>query len=134
MSTATPDRLRPHPTQRFAPPTDLFDLRWAADQLEKEQGSGQHGHKQITLFKHGPATVALYAFDAGSRLDHHVVDGPVILHALTGKLRVQAERQIHRLEEGMMLRLAPGVPHDVTAQTDGRMLMITCVEGPLSHT
>lgn len=134
MSTYTPspNRLRPHPAERFAAEHDRVDLYQAAEMLEHED-SGQHGHRQIALFKHGPATVALFTFEAGARLADHVIDGPVILQALAGHMRVTTEDAGYELNEGQLLRLAPGVRHDIAANLDSRLLMTICVEGPNSH-
>lgn len=131
MATS-PTRLRPHPEKRFAPDEHVFDLKVAAAELKAEP-SGQHGHKQIALFKHGPATLALFMFDAGARLDDHVIDGPVIIQTLTGHLSIQTEQRTYALPAGTLLRLAPGVKHDVQASEASQMLLTICVEGDASH-
>lgn len=128
----TSTRLRPHPSKRFAPDEHVFDLKVAAAELKREP-SGQHGHKQIALFKHGPATLALFVFDPGARLEDHVIDGPVIIQTLTGHLSVTTGERSYALPAGALLRLAPGVPHDVQASEASQMLLTVCVEGDSSH-
>jgi quercetin dioxygenase-like cupin family protein len=123
---------RTAPRLRFAADTDRFDLNQAAEALLCE-GSGQNRHQQIALFKHGPATLALYCFKAGSSLPDHVVDGPVIIHTLEGCLSVRTDEGELTLEAGQLLRLAPGVRHDIAAISDSRMLLNICIEGPDSH-
>ena len=130
--TITSTRLRPHPSKRFAPDEHVFDLKIAADELRAES-SGQRGHKQITLFKHGPSTLAMFMFDPGARLADHVVDGPVIMQTLSGHLSVTTDERSYALPAGTLLRLAPGVRHDVQASEASQMLMTVCVEGPESH-
>ena len=132
MNDQSPGRLRTPPEQRFAPPEELVDLPAAAHQLLAEP-SGQHGHKQMALFRHGQATLALYCFDAAGRLPDHVVDGPVIIHVLAGRLHVNTDHNTHTLAAGQILRLAPGVRHDVTADEPTQMLLTVCLQGPDSH-
>lgn len=133
MSTNPSGRSRPHPAMRFSPPEDRVDLNAEIKALLEEPGSGQHGHRQKALFHHGPATLALYAFEAGSKLPNHVVDGSVIIQVLQGRLVVATENARHELSAGDLLRLAPGVVHDVEAVDQSQMLLTVCVEGPDSH-
>jgi len=128
MSSPAPKRLREHPRQRFAGEGDVFDLKAVADELAAEP-SGEHGHKQIALFKQGPATLALFLFEPDARLDNHRVDGAVIIHTLAGRLRVTANGKQHDLPEGSLLRLAPGVEHDVHAAEPSQMLLTISYEG-----
>lgn len=132
MNTSQEGHQRTAPRVRFASDADRFDLNQAAEALLAE-ASGQNKHQQIALFKHGPATLALYCFKAGSSLPGHVVDGPVIIHTLQGCLILRTEEGELTLETGQLLRLAPGVRHDIAALTDSRMLLTICVEGPASY-
>lgn len=131
-SQPQPDRLREHPEQRFAGADEKFDLNEAIRNLHAEP-SGQRGHKQINLFKHGAATLALYHFDQGAKLDDHTVDGPVIIHVLNGRLIVRADGRQHELGPNELLRFAPGVCHSVEAREHTEMLLTICVAGPGSH-
>jgi len=133
MSASPENSARPRPAERFAPLEDVVDLNDAAARLRNEPNAGRHGHRQMALFHHGPATVALYCFEAGSKLPDHVVDGPVMIHVLEGRLRVSTNETKHELSAGQLLRLAPGVNHDVEATEASRMLLTVCVEGPNSH-
>lgn len=133
MSNAPEDRLRPPPEARFAARAEVVDLDAATEHLQREAGGGQHGHRQVALFHQGPVTVALYTFDAGAGLPDHVVDGAVLIHVLDGRLRVSAEGEEHQLNAGKLLRLAPGVRHDVTADAASRMLLHVHLAGPESH-
>ncbi|MFW6060736.1 MAG: cupin domain-containing protein [Phycisphaeraceae bacterium] len=126
-------RVRPRPAERFAPAEDQVDLNEAVAQLWTEPNAGSHGHRQMALFHHGPATVALYCFEAGASLPDHVVDGSVTIHVLKGRLSVTTENGRRDLPAGHLLRLAPGVVHDVEASEQSEMLLTVCVEGPNSH-
>ncbi|MEX1017628.1 MAG: cupin domain-containing protein [Phycisphaeraceae bacterium] len=134
MNRADEGRVRTHPNQRFATHEDVFDLDAAADQLLAEPGSGQHGHRQMTLFRHGPATLALFCFEqAGARMPDHTVNGPVIIHVLKGRLTIHTDDAEHDLSAGQLLRLAPNVRHDVVAAEPAQMLLTVSLEGPGSH-
>ena len=132
MADSPSQRLRPHPEQRFATSEEQLNLEEVSEYLRKEP-SGRHGHKQMALFKHGPATLALFHFERGAKLDDHTVDGPVIIHVLDGRLRVRCSDSEHDLAAGTLLRLSPGVRHNVRAEEDSRMLLTVCLEGPGSH-
>ncbi|HEX7009514.1 MAG TPA: AraC family ligand binding domain-containing protein [Phycisphaeraceae bacterium] len=132
MSGSSSHRVRTPPRVRFAPSEDRFNLKTAAETLAREP-SGQRGHKQMALFRHGPATLALYLFETGASLPDHVVDGPVIIHVLQGRLKVATDQTEHDLPAGTLLRLAPNVRHDVSALERSQMLLTICVEGPGSH-
>ena len=129
MSTRPAERLRQPPSQRFATSEDVIDLKQAAQRLVR-QSSDTQGHRQMTLFKQGPATLALFLFDEGARLADHVVDGPVIIHVLAGRVKVATDAATHELAEGTLLRLAPKVRHDLEATEPSQVLMTMCLEGP----
>ena len=117
------ERLRQHPTPRFAAPQHQYDLRDVTAKLGMEFEAGQAGHRQETLYKHGSTTVALFLFGHLTRLPPHRTNGVVTIHLLEGHLQVTAEGQAHDLHAGHLLVLAPGVEHDVVAREESRMLL-----------
>jgi len=123
------ERLREHPEERFRPAVHEIDLGAAAAQIEAEPLGEARKHRQKTLYKQGPMTVALFHFEAGSGLPPHVADGVVTVHVLTGRLRMMAQGEAHDLPAGKMLVMAPGVRHDVQAVEDSRMLLTVCLDG-----
>ena len=129
MHSPQPGETRTPPRERFAPAEDEVDLAEAAAALRQEPGAGSHGHRQMALFRRGAETVALYCFEAGSKLPDHVVQGPVLIQTLKGRLRVKTDQTTHELPAGMLLRLAPGVTHDVEAVEESDMLLTVCIEG-----
>ncbi|MFA9477356.1 AraC family ligand binding domain-containing protein [Phycisphaerales bacterium AB-hyl4] len=134
MSDGAEGRVRTPPRERFAPAEEMFDLAAVAEKLLAEPGSGRHGHRQMTLFRHGPATLALFCFEeADARFPDHVVDGVVIIQVLKGRLTVHTEQSAHEMQAGQVLRLGPNVRHDVVAAEPSQMLLTVCVEGPGSH-
>jgi quercetin dioxygenase-like cupin family protein len=123
-----PDRLRVHPDERFAAAQRKIDLAAATAELAAEGRPGSKGHHQKTLYRHGQATIALFAFEAGGRMDEHVTAGTVSIHALDGRLRVNAGGEAHVLTAGQLVVLAPGVKHDLTAEEPTRMLLTVHLE------
>ncbi len=130
MNQTHDGRMRTPPLERFSPPEEVFDIDVAAAELLAEPGGGQHGHRQVALFRHGPATLALYCFETkGAKLPDHVVDGMVIIQVLKGRLNIHTDQADYDLPSGQLLRLAPGVRHDVVASEPSQMLLTVCVEG-----
>ncbi len=129
MESPKPERLRQHPAQRFAGPQHQFDLAAAAAKLRQEHEAGQAGHRQESLYKHGPTSVSLFLFGHLTRLPPHRAKGVVFIHVLKGHLRVNADGQVHDLRTGNLLVLSPGVEHDVVAQEETEMLLTVHLEG-----
>lgn len=128
MDQPPDDRPRTPPRERFRPSEDVIDLPAATAKLLEEPPSNRHGHRQITLYKHGAETLALFHFDAGGGLSSHVVDGPVVIHVLDGSLTVATDHAEHELQAGQLLRLGAGVRHDVAAHESSRMLLTVFLE------
>src|SRR5665213_2513183 len=117
------ERLRQHPTPRFAAPQHQYDLSEVVTKLRQEFEAGQAGHRQETLYKRGPTTVALFLFGHLTRLAPHRTKGVVTIHLLKGHLQVTAEGQVHDLHAGHPVVLAPGVEHDLVALEESQMLL-----------
>jgi quercetin dioxygenase-like cupin family protein len=115
--------LRQHPDERFAGQTHVFDLSRALIDLRSESHAARHGHRQVTIFHHGPVTKALFAFEPGSELADHAAKGLVTIHALEGCLKVQAADEAYELNPGMMVVLSPNVRHSVHADEASAMLL-----------
>ena len=123
-----PERLRQHPDERFQSRQHQIDLAEVAAQLAAEPLTGTRIHRQETIYRHGPVTVALFLFDAGARMVEHAAEGVVTVHVLEGRLKMSVEAQTHDLGAGQMLLMAPGVKHDVYAERPTRMLLTVCLE------
>lgn len=125
--TGNDERLRTPPQDRFGYAENHFNLKSAAAVLRKEH-SGEHHHKQITLYKHGATTVALFHFRANASLPEHQAKGTVIIQCIDGAIGIQAEDEHHTLHAGEMLTLAPGVKHDIVAQKESDVLVTIHLE------
>lgn len=122
------DRLRTPPSERFAGNRHLFSLADALAELRAEDHPARDGHRQITLFHRGSVAQVLFSFDAGGRLDQHSAGGLVTIHALEGRLEVEADGHDYKLAEGDVLILDPDVPHDVRAPERAAMLLTVHLE------
>lgn len=117
------DRLRPHPGDRLDPTLQFMDLAATATALSAEAHPAVDGHRQMTLFRRGPVTLIEFVFAPGGHLKEHQADGVVILHALSGRLRVVADESTRELTEGQLLALGPKVLHSVSAVVASTMLL-----------
>jgi quercetin dioxygenase-like cupin family protein len=122
------DRLRQHPEERFRAPLHLIDLNETAAALAAEPLAGQRNHRQETLYRHAPMTVALFLFEPGAELPPHLAEGVVSVHVLEGRLKMAVEGQEREISAGQILVLAPGVKHDVRAEERTRMLLTVCLQ------
>ncbi len=123
MAEQSHERLREHPSTRFAAPQHRFDLAAVAGVLSKEAQAGESGHRQETLYKHGGTTVALFLFTHLSHLRPHRTKGTVVIQVLKGHLRITAESQTHDLRAGHLLVLAAGIEHGIVAREESTMLL-----------
>ncbi len=114
-------RLRVPPRERFAGNERIIDLDAAFAELPSESRPRQ-GHMQKTLYRLGPTTTAIFAFEAGARLDQYTVDAQAIVHVLEGRLRVHTGESEHELMPGQMVLVDPGVPHNIHAVEPTRLL------------
>jgi quercetin dioxygenase-like cupin family protein len=121
------ERLRQHPEERFHPPQLQFDLEELVSQLQREPLAPNRRHRQETLYRHGPLTIALFLFEQGASLPQHAAEGVVTVQVIQGRLKVIAQEEEHDLPAGSLLVLAPGVRHDVQAIEPTRMLLTVCL-------
>lgn len=119
-------RPRQPPGERFEHPDLQFDLEQAAAKLLAEP-LGNRRHRQETLYRHGPLTIALFIFEQGASLPRHMAKGVVTVQVLQGRIRMEVDSKAHNLPGGSLLVLSPGVQHDVQAIEPSRMLLTVCL-------
>ncbi|MEO6908754.1 MAG: cupin domain-containing protein [Abditibacteriaceae bacterium] len=122
------DRLREAPIERFAGQSHFFDLNRALSELRAEAFPAENGHRQKTIFHRVPVAKVLFAFDAGGALLKHSAHGLVTIHALEGRLIVQADEHDYELTAGQILILNPDVLHNVRASEASAMLLTVHME------
>ena len=123
------ERLRTHPSERFAGESHAFDLAEVLRDLRAEAHPAEHGHRQITIFQRTPITQVIFAFEPSGELTDHTAHGLVIIHVLEGQLIVQADGHDHELRVGCILVLNPDVRHNVRALEASAMLLTVHLEG-----
>ncbi|MDQ3249723.1 MAG: cupin domain-containing protein, partial [Chloroflexota bacterium] len=89
----------------------------------------ERGHRQITIFHRAPVSQVVFAFAAGGELAEHAAHGLVTIHALEGRLAVQANGRDHELTAGHVLVLNPDVRHNVRALETSAMLLTVHMQG-----
>ncbi len=121
----TAERRRTPPSQRFSASQILIDAGGVAATLRKEDAEfgSRGGHQQMTVFRRGSVTMVVFAFEPGGALPDHTANGLVTIHALRGALTVRTPDSDYELRPDMMVVLAPGIPHSVTASEPSEMLL-----------
>ena len=115
-------RKRVHPRERFTGSERVFNLDKAFAELPAESQVRQ-GHMQKALYRLGPTTTAIFAFDKGGFIDQHSPEAESIIHILSGRLSVRTGKAKHELRANDLMLLNPGVAHDFNAIEPTRMLM-----------
>jgi quercetin dioxygenase-like cupin family protein len=123
-----PERLRRPPAERFAGTEHVFDLTEVARQLRAEPHPAKDGHRQMTIFHQGGASIVLFDFEEGGRLVDHVADGLVTIHSLAGLIEVKTRTGTYQMEAGTLLVLAPGAAHDLYARGPSQVLLTVQLE------
>ena len=77
-----------------------------------------------TIAEHREGTLTLFAFDAGQGLSEHTTPFDATILVLDGCAEVRIDRDVHRVDEGALIRLPAGVPHAVQARERFKMLLI----------
>lgn len=88
------------------------------------------GRRAETLLKTDGLRLVLVTMRAGTLLDEHDAPGPVVLQGLRGSLELLLADEVHPLEPGTVVALAPGVRHAVRAVADGAFLLTIGWSGP----
>ncbi|MBC7441850.1 MAG: cupin domain-containing protein [Ramlibacter sp.] len=82
---------------------------------------GRLGHTRV-LNSPGVRVVML-TFEAGHVLTQHTAPTTLLMQALDGCLRVTAGGKVTRLVPGALLRLDAGLPHEVEALEESRLML-----------
>lgn len=121
-------RLRTPPQERFSGNHHRFDLQAELQQLRAEDHQSPDGHRQITLWHHGPFSQVLFDFQAGGEIPQHAAHGWVSLQVLEGQVTVQLADHSHDLTAGHLLMLDPDLPHTVRATQPSALLMTVQIQ------
>lgn len=127
-SSGLDGRLREHPVERFAGDHHAFDLSRELEKLRGEGEASSRGHRQVTLFHHGPVAQVLFAFEANGSMPNHTAHGWVTIHVLEGNIQVTVGDHSHHLGSGQLLSLDPMVPHSLRATAPSAMLLTVHIQ------
>lgn len=98
-----------------AAPGEIVDLAtWARD-LPQEQSKA--------IVKTAAMELARLVLPAGHLMPEHRVDGPIVVHCVSGRVVLVLEEGERDLGPGQLVHLAPGAPHAVRATTDCVVLL-----------
>lgn len=98
-----------------AAPGEVVDLAsWAAD-LPQE--------KSKVIAKIGDMELARLVLPAGHEIPGHRVDGPIVVHCVSGRAVVTVAAGARELRAGQLLYLSPGEPHAVRGVEDAVVVL-----------
>lgn len=106
-----------------ADPSAAFDLESVARELRAEAAYLGEGQTARTLIRTPDMRIVLVALRAGKTISEHHANVTAAVQTLSGHLHLKLpDRGVEVAERGLIV-LGPGVPHDVSAQTDSIFLL-----------
>jgi quercetin dioxygenase-like cupin family protein len=127
--SASQDRLRPPPAERFAGPEHTLDFAAAREKLRAEPRLLKNGRNEVTLFHSDTLRLVFFTFEPGGSLPRHQAPGVVMIQPLRGAVRVTTPSAEHSLSAGEALVLQPEIPHDVESEQGADMLLSVAMAG-----
>lgn len=76
-----------------------------------------------TIAKTDRMELARIALKAGEEWRSHQVDGPIVIHCLTGRMQCRALDQVMELGAGQLIHLPAEEPHGLVASEDTTLLL-----------
>jgi quercetin dioxygenase-like cupin family protein len=98
------------------------------DELNKlkdaESWQREAGRSSETIVKYPQFRIVLIRMKPGSYISHHRAEGPISVHAVLGKIRVNLpDDRMEELNPGDLLALERGLEHDVEALEECAFLL-----------
>ena len=103
--------------------TTIVPLEAIARTLREDPAYAREGHNARSLVHAPDLRVVLVAIRAGATMAAHQAAHTVTVHLLSGALRLQVPGATLDLDEGQLLRLEAGLPHDVLAKADSAFVL-----------
>jgi quercetin dioxygenase-like cupin family protein len=113
----------------LAPLSAELDLAQESRRVHELEAYAQHGHGALTLLRYPDLRVVLMALRAGTLIREHQAEGRLLLHCLSGRLRLDTPDGRVDLIAGQLLALERGVPHDLEALQDSDALLTIAWQG-----
>ncbi|MEZ4377210.1 MAG: cupin domain-containing protein [Gemmatimonadales bacterium] len=104
----------------------LLDL--GSERREAIASMAPAGRIARTLIKGDLLRVTMVVLAPGGGIPEHQADGAITVQPLEGAIRFSALGEVHELQAGQLLSLAPGVRHSVTSP-DGATFLLTVAVG-----
>ncbi|MFN3979058.1 MAG: cupin domain-containing protein [Caldilinea sp.] len=76
-----------------------------------------------TVYNGEGVRIVLFAFAAGQELTEHTSTREALIHVLDGDAVITLGEETVVARAGMLIRMAPNLPHSVLAQSPVRMLL-----------
>ncbi len=83
--------------------------------------------RTTTLFRENGLRTLLLHLNAGEQMPEHQTRGAITVHCLKGEATFSTSDERADLKPGLLLSLAPGMPHSVAAQEE-TLLLVTISE------
>ena len=99
-----------------------FDLSAEIERFAPDP-DGASGRRAEILIKHDNLRVVLITMRAGATLQEHSAPGAITIHCLRGRMAVSIGDSEHDLGPNMLISLARGERHSVTAREAGAFLL-----------
>lgn len=114
--------------QNLAHPPLVLSLKETARQAREKEDWSSVGRAAVTMMKTPQRHVALIVLRKGAVLARHRAKGAVLLHVLSGKVRLGVGDARVDVGRDHLVTLDPLVPHDVEALAETEMLLFVAKE------
>jgi quercetin dioxygenase-like cupin family protein len=111
------------PSRNLDDPIRLVDLKREIEEAWRQLPTTHAGHTARTLLKHSMHRVVLLVIKEGAVIPEHQADAESSLFVISGRVAVEVDGDRHELEQGGLLGLGFGVPHEVEAHEDTAILL-----------
>jgi quercetin dioxygenase-like cupin family protein len=120
------------PARPLADPVLKFDFEEEAARLRREGPWLQHGRNAVTLVKHPDLRVVFMIMKPETRMQQHHTSGRILVHTLSGHVRLHLGEGLVDLPAGRLLALEHDIVHDVEAVAESAVLLTISWPGETS--
>jgi quercetin dioxygenase-like cupin family protein len=114
--------------QELAHPPLVIELGEAMQRLRTKEEWHSEGRAAVILMKTPYRRVAILALRQGAILARHRTRGAVLLHVLSGTIRVKTDVACPEVSAGNLVALDPRVDHEVEALEESDLLLLVVKE------
>ncbi len=99
------------------------ELEGLVEKANEEKQKGRAGIARTKLLSHPDLRLTLIYLTAGAQIEEHYNPGRIIVHTISGHIRMHAAGKSFDLPVGAVLSLDRAVPHDVEALEESAFLL-----------